>query len=147
LVAMATPPETARPAREGDVLREARDAPRSGVLKRVRSNPGLRHPYRICVFALGLAFIALGIALMALPGPLTIPPVLLGLWIWSTEFRFAERFFESFKEKGREAWAHAKRHPKSSAAVTGGGLLLAAAAFWAVGHFSLVERGREALNL
>jgi drug/metabolite transporter (DMT)-like permease len=121
------------------------ETPRGGLRERVRSNVALRQPYRVCVFVLGLFFIALGVALMALPGPLTIPPVLLGLWIWSTEFRFAERFFDSFKRKGHEAWAHAKRHPKSSSTITGGGVVLAAGAFWAVGHFHLVDRIRETL--
>jgi hypothetical protein len=101
--------------------------------------------YRVAVFAVGLLFIAAGIALAVLPGPLTIPPVLLGLWIWSTEFAFAERFFDSFKEKAREAWAHAQRHPVSSAAITIGGLVAAGAAFWAVGHFDLIDRAKDAV--
>jgi hypothetical protein len=138
---------SAAPDLDDDVLGEACDAPRGGLRARVRSNKALRQPYRVCVFVLGLVFIALGIALMALPGPLTIPPVLLGLWIWSTEFRFAERFFDSFKEKGREAWAHARRHPKSSVAVTGGGLVAAAVAFWAVGYFNVIDRVRESLPI
>lgn len=112
---------------------------------KLRSKPGVREAYRAGVFLLGLLCMAVGVALVALPGPLTIPPVLLGLWIWSTEFRFAERFFDSFNEKAREAWAHAKAHPVSSAIVTGGGLLLAAGAFWAVSHFDLIARSREAI--
>ena len=67
------------------------DVSRGGWRERVRSKPGLGHAYRVGVFAVGLLFIALGFALAVLPGPLTIPPVLIGLWIWSTEFRFAER--------------------------------------------------------
>jgi hypothetical protein len=43
------------------------------------------------VFLAGLLCIAAGVALSVLPGPLTIPPVLLGLWIWSTEFDWAQR--------------------------------------------------------
>jgi hypothetical protein len=78
---------------------------------------------------------------------LTIPPVLLGLWIWSTEFRFAERFFDSFKSKAQEAWAHARRHPTSSAAITIGGLAAAGAAMWAVAHFELVAKGKDAVGL
>jgi hypothetical protein len=128
-----------------DVFGEACDVPRGSLRDRVRSNAALRQPYRISLFVLGLVFIAVGVALMALPGPLTIPPVLLGLWIWSTEFRFAERFFDSFQEKAKAAWAHAKRHPKSSVTITGGGLILAAVAFWAVGHFNVIDKVREAL--
>src|SRR3954467_1105555 len=73
--------------------------PRASRRDRIRSKPGLAQGYRIGVFVAGLACIALGFALAVLPGPLTIPPVLLGLWIWSTEFAFAKRFFDSFKGK------------------------------------------------
>jgi len=114
---------------------------------RVRSKPGIGQLYRVGVFLLGLVFILLGVVLAALPGPLTIPPVLLGLWIWSTEFRWAKRFFDSFKRKARDAWAHAKAHPVSSAAITIGGLAAAGAAIWAVGHFQLVDRARDAVGL
>lgn len=137
----------ATPSTPSDGLGRPAEVPRGGWRDRVRSKPGLREVYRVGVFVVGLAFIVLGVALAVLPGPLTIPPVLIGLWIWSTEFRFAERLFESFKRKGREAWAHARRHPRSSAAVTAGGLLAAGAAIWAVAHFELVERARSAAGL
>ena len=92
------------------------------------------------MFIAGLLFVLLGLALTVLPGPLTIPPVLLGLWVWSTEFDWARRFFATFRRKAREAWKHARQHPVSSSAVTVGGLALAAAVFWAVGHYHLVDR-------
>src|SRR3954447_14548514 len=114
---------------------------------RTRRKPGIGQAYRIGVFLAGLAFIALGIALAVLPGPLTIPPVLIGLYIWSTEFSWARRFFESFQAKGKDAWAHAKVHPVSSTIITVGGLVLAAAAIWAVSHFHLVERAKWAVGL
>ena len=63
------------------------------------------------------SFIAGGLALAVLPGPLTIPPVLIGLWIWSSEFAFAQRFFDAFKEKADEAWEQPSAHPVSSAAI------------------------------
>jgi len=112
---------------------------------RVRTTPGTREAYRVAIFVIGLVFILGGIALAALPGPLTIPPVLLGLWVWSTEFRFADRFLDMFKDKGREAWAHAKRKPVSSAILTVGGLILAGVAFWAMAHFHLVDRAKDAI--
>lgn len=126
-------------------LGEPTDVPRNGWRDKLRSRTGLREAYRIGVFFLGLLFIAGGGALMALPGPLTIPPVLVGLWIWSTEFRFAQRFFEVFKARGRDAWAHSKKHPVSSALVTVGGLALAGLGFWAVAHFDLIEKARATL--
>ena len=121
--------------------------PKSGWRDRARSRPGLRQPYRVGVFVAGLLCIAIGFGLAVLPGPLTIPPVLLGLWIWSTEFRFARRFFDSFKRKAEEAWTHAKAHPASAAAVTTGGLGAAAVAMWAVSHYELVARGKDAIGI
>ena len=121
--------------------------PPGGRRDRLRSNPATRLPYRIGVFVLGLLCIAAGLALAVLPGPLTIPPVLLGLWIWSWEFAFAQRFFESFKEKASDAWDHAKAKPVSSALVTVLGLAAAGAAMWAVVHYDLVARGKDAVGL
>ena len=122
-------------------------APRGGKRDSIRRKPGIGQLYRVFVFLLGLLFIAAGIALAVLPGPLTIPPVLLGLWIWSTEFAWAKSLFEKFGEKGREAWEHAKAHPVSSSAITIGGLLAAGAAAWAVGHYGLVEEAKTAVGL
>jgi hypothetical protein len=113
---------------------------------RVRQKPGLATLYRTGVFVAGLLLVLLGLALTVLPGPLTIPPVLAGLWVWSTEFAWAARFFATFARKAREAWAHAKQHPVSSAAVTIGGLLAAVAVFWAVNHFRLVDMAKHALG-
>src|SRR5215211_5021685 len=90
-----------------DGLGQPAEVPKGGWRERVRSKPGVGQAYRVGVFVVGLLCIALGFALAVLPGPLTIPPVLLGLWIWSTEFRFAERLFESFERKAKEAWTHA----------------------------------------
>ena len=131
----------------GDGLPQPAPVPSGSRRDRIRSKPGLAQAYRIGVFLVGLLFIALGLALAVLPGPLTIPPVLLGLWIWSTEFAFAERLFESFKRKARDAWAHAKRHPRSSAAITIGGLVAAGVVLWAVIHFELVDKAKQAIGL
>src|SRR3954470_19465588 len=124
-----------------------RPVPRASRRERIRSKPGLGQAYRVGVFVAGLACIAVGFALAVLPGPLSIPPILLGLWIWSTEFAFAERFFDSFKRKAKDAWAHAKRQPRGSAAVTVGGLALAGIALWAVSHFHLVAKAKDAVGL
>lgn len=115
--------------------------------ERARSTPGLCQAYKVGVFLLGLAFIAAGLALAVLPGPLTIPPVLIGLYVWSTEFQWASSLLERFKVRARDAWESAKRRPVISSFVTLGGLLAAAGAIWAVSHYSLVERGRELVGL
>ena len=114
---------------------------------RMRTTPGLSTVWKVGVFVVGLLFILLGGALAVLPGPLTIPPVLIGLWIWSTEFAWAKRLFQSFQRKARQAWEHAKVHPVSSSLITIGGLAAAGAAFWAVGHFQLVDRAKELVGL
>ncbi|MGY1717152.1 PGPGW domain-containing protein [Geodermatophilus sp. SYSU D01106] len=114
---------------------------------RIRADPGLHLAWRVGVFVVGLLFVLLGLALTVLPGPLTIPPVLGGLWVWSTEFDWARRFFAAFRRKAVAAWRHAEQHPVSSAAITVGGLAAAGAVFWAVGHFDLVDRATSALGL
>ena len=123
-----------------DGLGKATPVPRHGWRDRIRSKPGLAQAWRVLVFLAGLVCMAVGVALAVLPGPLTIPPVLLGLWIWSTEFDWARRFFTSFQEKARATWQHAKRHPVSSAVVTGGGLVGVVVVAWAVRHYGLVDR-------
>ncbi len=130
-----------------DTLGPATSVPPGSWRARIRDKPGLGLLYRVGVFVAGLLCIAVGFALAVLPGPLTIPPILLGLWIWSTEFRFARKLFQAFQRKARDAWAHAKEHPVSSAAITIGGLIAAGAAFWAVGHFGLVDKAKDLVGL
>lgn len=122
------------------------EVPSGGWRDRVRSKPGIGQLYRAGVFIVGLLFIALGFALAVLPGPLTIPPVLLGLYIWSTEFRFAKKLFDAFKGKAHDAWAHAKLHPVSSSLITVGGLAAAGVAVWAVSHYELVDKAKDAIS-
>ena len=141
------PPTDDTAETEVDPLPAPKQVPQTGFRARMRKTPGLSQAYRVAVFVVGLLFILLGIALATLPGPLTIPPVLLGLYIWSTEFAFAERLFDNFKEKGKAAWEHAKAHPVSSTIITVGGLVLAGVAFWAVGHFELIDKARDAVGV
>jgi hypothetical protein len=103
--------------------------------------------WRAAVFLAGLLCIVGGVVLMVLPGPLTIPPVLLGLYLWSTEFSWARRLFDVFRVKARTAWRHAKARPWTAAAVTGGGVLAAGGAIWAIGHFHLIARGGALIGL
>jgi hypothetical protein len=135
------------PDERADALGGERPVERGSFRDRVRSKPGIGQAWRIGVFALGLFFVLGGFALAVLPGPLTIPPVLFGLWLWSTEFEWAHRFFKPFKKKGEEAWDHAKRHPVSSTVFTILGLVLAGVAIWATGHYHLVDRGRDLVGL
>ena len=143
---MARTPRT-DPHERADALGGERPVERGSFRDRVRRNPGVRPFWRVGVFVLGLFLVLGGFALAVLPGPLTIPPVLLGLWIWSTEFEWAHRFFQPFKRKGEEAWDHAKRHPVSSTIFTVVGLVVAGVAIWATNHYDLVGQGRDLIGL
>ena len=92
------------------------------------------------VFAVGLMFVLLGLALVVLPGPLTIPPILIGVYIWSTEFGWAERLREKVTDNAREAWEAAKKRPVWSAGVTALGLLAAAGAVVLAQRYDVVDR-------
>ena len=82
------------------------------------------------VFLLGAALIALGLALAVLPGPLTIPPVLLGLAVWSLEFDFAQRWLDPFQRRAQAAWDAAKARPVRTGLASGAGLLAAGAGMY-----------------
>ncbi len=135
------------PDERADALGGERPVERGSFRDRMRRRSHTRIAWRGGIFLAGLLCILAGFALVVLPGPLTIPPIIVGLWIWSTEFEWAHRFFSIWKEKGQDAWDHAKRHPVSSTAITIGGLVAAAVVIWAVLHFDLVDRGKELVGL
>ena len=135
------------PDERADALGGERPVARGSFRDRVRSKPGIGQLWRVGVFVVGLLFILAGFALAVLPGPLTIPPVLFGLWIWSTEFEWAHRLFASFQEKGKDAWDHARRHPVSSTIFTVLGLVAAGVGIWAVGHYQLVDKALSLVGL
>ncbi len=115
----------------------------TGWRARMRRTPGGAQLLQVLVFVLGLLFILLGIALAALPGPLTIPPILLGLYIWSTEFGWAHRLLERAKKSAREAWVKAKDKPVVSGLVTASGLIALGVGIYLVGRYDLVARGKD----
>lgn len=122
-------------------------APVRSARDQVRRAPGGRTLVRLVVFLLGLAFIVLGLVLIVAPGPLTIPPILIGLYLWSTEFAWADRLLERAKASGREAWASAKARPVQSAVVTAGGLVALAVGIYLVQRFEVVSRITAAAGL
>ena len=115
--------------------------------ERVRRLPGGNTLVRVVVFLLGLFFILLGLALSVLPGPLTIPFVLLGLVIWAAEFAWAERLVERAKEQARDAWDGARAHPWRAGFVTGGGIVLLVVALVLASRYELVDHARSALGV
>lgn len=115
--------------------------------RQMRRTPGGAHAVKVIVFCAGLFFILLGLALAALPGPLTIPPILLGLYIWSTEFAWADRLLDRAKRSAQEAWEKAKARPVITGVVTASGLLAFGIGLWLTLHYDLVGRLRELAGL
>ena len=113
----------------------------------VRRTPGGALVVQLVVLVAGLAFILLGLALVALPGPLTIPPILLGLWIWSTEFRWADRLLDRAKLEAHKALVEARRRPLATALVTGSGLVALVVGLWLIARYELVDRLLELTGL
>ena len=105
---------------------------------RVRALPGGDVVVHLVVFLLGAALIAVGLALIVLPGPLTIPPVLLGLAVWALEFTFAERLLARARVHAARANVAVRARPLRSAVVTGLGIALAIGAGVAVSRYDLL---------
>jgi uncharacterized membrane protein YbaN (DUF454 family) len=102
---------------------------------------------RVVLFLAGLLLIITGLALIVLPGPLTIPPILLGLWLWSLEFEFARHWLHPIRQKGAVAWDQAREKPVHTTVVTVLGLVGAAIMIWASLRYDLVDRGFHLLGL
>ena len=69
------------------------------------SNRIIRNAYRMIVLVVGLSIVALGLVLVVLPGPWTIPLVLLGLAILATEFMWARLLLQrarTYAEKAKD---------------------------------------------
>jgi hypothetical protein len=112
----------------------------SGWRARLRATPAGALVLKSIVLVVGGVFISLGLVLVVLPGPLTIPPVLLGLWIWSTEFAWAERLRVRAAAQGRLAMQAARQRPVHSVVATISGLLLLVAGLWAARRYDIVDR-------
>jgi hypothetical protein len=109
----------------------------AGWRDRFKSKRGTRYAYQAGVFLLGLLVILACLGLWTfLPAVLTIPPMLLGVWIWSTEFPFADGLLEWLRDKGKAGRDYAKKHPVRFGVITAAGFLVAAAAYWTL--FQLV---------
>ena len=68
-----------------------------------------RSTKRIVVFVVGVALVVLGIALIPLPGPFSIPLMVAGLAVLATEYVWAEKMLDTVKDKTQQAADLAKR--------------------------------------
>ena len=108
-----------------------------GWRDRVKSHRGTRYAYLTGVFLLGLLVILACLGLWTvLPAPLAIPPMLIGVWIWSTEFPFAGGLLEWLKERAQAGRDYAKKHPVKFGLMTAVGLLIGVAGYWAFFQFA-----------
>ena len=68
-----------------------------------------RSTKRIVVFVVGVSLFALGIALIPLPGPFSIPLMIAGLAVLATEYVWAEKALDTVKDRAKRASDAAKR--------------------------------------
>lgn len=122
-------------------------SPLWGWKRPMRRTPGGAHAVKVIVFCAGLFFILLGLVLAALPGPLTIPPILLGVYIWSTEFTWAERLLDRAKRSASEAWEKAKARPVITGLVTISGMVAFGVGVFLTLKYDLIDRARELVGL
>ncbi len=116
------------------------------LAKRFDRAPGGRLLLKVVVFVLGLLFILGGIALIVLPGPLTIPPIFVGVYLWSLEFGWAQRLRRRAEQSAKDAWEASRAHPVRASAITLSGLVAAAVVVWAVLHYDLLTRAKDAVG-
>ena len=138
-------PRTTPGASAGDAAQQdtALDRRYRGFAERASKAPGGRAALKAGVFVVGLLFVLGGLALAVLPGPLTIPPVLVGVYVWSLEFAWARRLRVRVTRSAKETWENAGRHPVQASLITVAGLVAAGVAIWAVTHYDLVSRARD----
>ncbi|HLM21164.1 MAG TPA: PGPGW domain-containing protein [Propionibacteriaceae bacterium] len=79
--------------------------------RKIREDKRKLAAYRIAVGLLGLILVVLGFVSGPLPGPGGIPLILLGLAVWSSEFRWAHLLMQWFKAKLHRyrSWSGAKK--------------------------------------
>lgn len=74
-----------------------------------RRSPGeifdyiFRSTKRIVVLVIGVALVVLGIALIPLPGPFSIPLMVAGLAVLATEYVWAQRALDRVKDTAQKA--------------------------------------------
>ncbi len=68
-----------------------------------------RSTKRIVILVVGVALVVLGIALIPLPGPFSIPLMVAGLAVLATEYVWAQKMLDTVKDRTKQATDLAKR--------------------------------------
>ena len=103
----------------------------------LRANKGRHHTFRVGVFLVGLILTVGGAAMWLVSSLLALPPVLIGVWVWSREFHWGHRLYRACLRHGESWWSRVKLRPVRWALITLAGVGSAWAAFWAWGQFGL----------
>jgi uncharacterized protein (TIGR02611 family) len=107
-----------------------------GVLDRVRAHPTGRVVLRVGIGVLGAALVALGLALIPLPGP-GWALVILGLAVWALEFVWARSLLDFTRRQVRRWSRWVGRQPLLVRCLVGAaGVLLVGATVWASVRFA-----------
>ena len=86
----------------------------------------------------GLLLILVGAAMWLLSLLLALPPIFVGLWVWSREFQWHTGCSARSCGRAGSLWSRVKSRPVRWAAITLGGVGVACAGYWAWGHYGLV---------
>ena len=96
---------------------------------------------RVGVFVVGLLLILVGVVMWLVSALLAVPPVFVGLWLWSREFHWGHRLFKAFLGRARSLSSRVKARPMRWAVVTVAGVGVAWALYWVWGHYGLPTVG------
>ena len=101
----------------------------------LRATRGRHRTFRVAVFLVGLVLTVGGAAMWLVSSLLALPPVLLGVWVWSREFHWGHRLHRACLRQADSLWSRVKLRPVRWALITLVGIGSAWAAFWAWGQF------------
>ncbi len=85
---------------------------------------------RTCVFGLGCVLHLLGAAAWLLSVLLMAPLMLAGLWVWSHEFDWAERWHSRCRHWSDRLWRRARSHPVRWGITTAVSLGVTGTVYW-----------------
>lgn len=128
------------PDQEEPTLRERVRFQRARLARQfIRKSRPLDYTWRIVVLVLGIAILAAGVAMLALPGP-GWAVIFLGLAVLATEFDWAQRILESAREKARAARERARDPVHRRRMIMGAVVVLlvaASAGLWWLNEYGL----------
>ncbi len=102
-----------------------------------RETMGRHRVLRAGVFVVGLLLMVVSAAMWLFSLLLAVPPMFVGLWVWSREFLWGHRLFRVFLRRTHSLWERVKARPVRWSLITVAGVASAWAGYWAWGHYGL----------